>query len=201
MPAPASVIQRQLKERLKNLSESEKTQVLQEALESLPGYTSGPYGDLRNWIKEQTRQAQTRTKVLHSESFTIRKDGHRQIAIAGPPNSGKSSLLRALTGRQVKVGSYAFTTLKPVAATLNLDGALIQLVEIPGLIKGASQGAGNGKAMLAALRVADAAIITAPLTGTGLDELRVVWQEVREAGQPVSTDHVLFDGDQVELRT
>ncbi len=61
----------------------------------------------------------------------IHPDGAAQVAILGPPNTGKSTLHAALTGSHSDVGSYPFTTQYPEPGMLNVDDASIQLVDLP----------------------------------------------------------------------
>ena len=71
------------------------------------------------------------------------------VGLIGLPNAGKSSLLSRLTRAHPKVAGYPFTTLAPALGTLQTDTRQLVLADIPGLIEGASAGAGLGHEFLA----------------------------------------------------
>jgi small GTP-binding protein len=122
-----------------------------------------------------------RSKVTHRDSIAVRREGAAQVALVGPPNAGKSSLLQALSSIQIRTGDYAFTTTRPVPALTRIGGVLVQLVEIPGLIEGAAEGRGGGRALLGVLRNADV-IVYCHDAGRPLAELEAVRAEVEVAG-------------------
>ena len=170
-----------IKRRLVGKEGSERVRELRAILTELPNYGSGPYADIRKWVSAQLDETHMRSRVVHRDSIAVRREGAAQIALVGPPNSGKSSLLQALSNLQIKTGDYAFTTTRPVPALTRIRGVLVQLVEIPGLIEGASEGRGGGRALLGVVRDADA-IVLCHVASAPLDELETIRRELDASG-------------------
>jgi ribosome-interacting GTPase 1 len=181
MPMPHRTQMQLIKRRLVGKDGSERARELRAILAELPGYRNGPYADIRKWVESQLAQTHMRKRVTHRDSIAVRREGAAQIAFVGPPNAGKSSLLQALSDIQIKTGDYAFTTTRPVPALTRVGGVLVQLVEIPGLIEGASAGRGGARPLLGVLRGADA-ILFCHDAGMPVDGLRAVVDEVLGAG-------------------
>jgi small GTP-binding protein len=181
MPMPHRTQMQVIQRRLTGKEGSERIRELRAILNELPNYKNGPYADIRKWVVAQIDAVRARSRVIQRDSIAVRREGAAQIVLVGPPNAGKSSLLHALSEIQVKIGDYAFTTLRPVPALVRLRGVLVQFVEIPGLIEGASQGRGGGRALLGVMRGADA-IIYCQEARAPAAALRVVLDEVGRAG-------------------
>jgi uncharacterized protein len=181
MPMPHRTQMQLIKRRLMGKEGTERVRELRAILEELPGYKNGPYADLRKWVQNEIEESRTRSGVVQRDSITVRREGAAQVALVGAPNAGKSSLLHALSHVQIAIGDYAFTTLRPVPALTRINGVLIQLVEIPGLIEGAVEDRGGGRALLGVLRGADAILFCQDAAGD-VDALRVVRSEVSRAG-------------------
>jgi len=188
VPMPHRTQMQLIRRRLVGKEGVERIRELRQILTELPDYRNGPYADIRKCVSGEIEQTRVRSKVVHRDSIAVRREGAAQIALVGPPNAGKSSLLQALSNIQIKTGDYPFTTLRPVPALTRLHGVLVQLVEIPGLIEGANDGRGGGRALLSVLRGADG-IVYCHDVREPVGELMTVLREVELAG--ISSPSVL----------
>jgi GTPase len=106
--------------------------------------------------------------------------------LVGLPNAGKSSLIARLTRAQPKVADYPFTTIDPVLGTLERDDRQLVIADIPGLIEGASAGAGLGHEFLAHVercRLLVHVLDLRPLDGSDpAENFETVEAELREHG-------------------
>jgi len=91
----------------------------------------------------------SQTGVITKEhKITLELYSIADIGLIGFPNAGKSTLLKAVTRANPKIANYPFTTLHPNIGVANVHGSNLIIADIPGLIEGASKGAGLGHQFL-----------------------------------------------------
>lgn len=112
--------------------------------------------------------------------FSVKKEGHATVVIVGFPSAGKSTLLNKLTNANSPVGSYDFTTLNVIPGLMEYKNVKIQLLDVPGIIGGASSGKGRGKEVLAVARNAD--LILMLIDATKKDQLKQIKTELEGSG-------------------
>ncbi|KAI0343997.1 P-loop containing nucleoside triphosphate hydrolase protein [Trametopsis cervina] len=102
--------------------------------------------------------------------FDVQKSGDARVALIGFPSVGKSTLLSKCTHTQSETAAYEFTTLTAIPGVLEYQGARIQLLDLPGIVEGASQGRGRGRQVVSTAKTAD--LILVMLDATKSEEQR-----------------------------
>ncbi len=114
--------------------------------------------------------------------FDVKRTGDATVAMVGYPSVGKSTLLNRLTSASAEVASYDFTTLRVIPGMLHYRGTRIQILDVPGLIPGASYGRGRGREVLSALRNADLILILLDAAHDATKQYETLLKELYNAG-------------------
>lgn len=85
--------------------------------------------------------------------FDVSKSGDARVALVGFPSVGKSTFLSKITKTKSEAAAYSFTTLTAIPGVLEYGGAEIQILDLPGIIEGASEGKGRGRQVISAAKV------------------------------------------------
>lgn len=91
--------------------------------------------------------------------FDVQKSGDARVALIGFPSVGKSTLLSKTTHTASETAAYEFTTLTAIPGVIEYKGARIQLLDLPGIVEGASQGRGRGRQVVSTAKTADLILI------------------------------------------
>ncbi len=126
---------------------------------------------------EEARRGKKIGKV--DQAYAVRRTGDGTVILVGFPSAGKSTLLNALTGAKSEVAHYAFTTLSVIPGVMDYKFAKIQILDVPGIVRGAAAGTGRGKEVLSTMRNADLCVIL--LDATRLSEYDVIKKEIYES--------------------
>jgi GTP-binding protein len=106
------------------------------------------------------------------------------VGLAGLPNAGKSTFIRAVSSARPKVADYPFTTLNPSLGVVRVGESSFVIADIPGLIEGASEGAGLGHQFLRHLARTRVLLHIVELTSDDpATDVRVIAEELRKYDQ------------------
>src|SRR5213594_4195466 len=104
-------------------------------------------------------------------SYAVRKSGNATVGLVGFPSVGKSTLLNQITDATSAVAAYDFTTLTVIPGVMEYRGAKIQILDMPGLIRGASKGRGRGREVLSVARSCDMILLMVDVFETNVQVL------------------------------
>lgn len=110
----------------------EKIAALEEMLRVIPKHkgTDGLQGDLKARLAKLRREP-PRKGPKSSQSRSLPREGAGQVVLMGPPHSGKSTLVAALTRATPVVADYPFTTREPTPGMMPFEDIAFQLVDLP----------------------------------------------------------------------
>jgi uncharacterized protein len=142
--------------------------------------TQGHIGRLKAKLAVLRLERETRAKGKGGGvGYSVRKSGHATVGLVGYPSVGKSTLLNRLTAAESETGAYDFTTVSIIPGMLRWGGASIQILDMPGLVPGASRGRGRGREVLSVVRSTDLILF---LIDPDHTNLRALQNELEGAG-------------------
>jgi uncharacterized protein len=163
-------IEQQIAEVEKEISETEYNKATQQHIGKLKAKVA------RLKVEAEKRAA---TRGGGGKSFAVKKSGHASAALIGFPSVGKSTLLNSITNARSNVAAYEFTTLDVIPGILYHRDAEIQILDLPGIIRGAAAGRGRGREVIAVARASDLVIFVSDVY---TPDHSVLVGELRSAG-------------------
>jgi small GTP-binding protein len=143
-------------------------------------HTQFHIGQLKAKLARLRAEQEERSKKRAGAGYSVKKTGDATVLLVGFPSVGKSTLINKITKVDSKVGAYDFTTLNVIPGVMEYNGARIQILDMPGIIEGASAGKGLGRQILAAVRSADLVVIMVDVHRA--EQAEIIRKELHHAG-------------------
>jgi ribosome-interacting GTPase 1 len=140
---------------------AEKVEALEDLLATVPKHkgTDKLRADLRRRLSQLRKEATSKKRGGRGDLYVVQKEGAAQVALAGFPNTGKSSILACLTNANPVIAEYPISTLTPLPGMMPFEDIKIQLVDLPPIGNESTDGWVSG-----ILRYADALLIVVDLS-------------------------------------
>ena len=195
MPTNVTVEYAKTEQEYKNAKTTgEKIKALQNMWREAPKHKGGENlrKDIRTKLAKFKEKLKKETEKKKGKALTIKKEGNATIVLVGPTNSGKSLLLRKLTGRKVAVADYDFTTKMPEVGVMNYKGVKMQIIELPAITPGYFYRE-KGPQFFSIIRNADIVVIV-----TDTDNLDYLFEEFNNA--EIKLNEKVLDEDFISLK-
>lgn len=139
----------------------ERLEIMQEMLALMPKHkaTEKLQAQLKAKISKLKEEMERHPSIKHGVSYIIPKQGAGQVVVIGTPNTGKSMLIKSLTGAEPEVGDYPFTTRAPAPYIMRYENVRVQLIDLPPLTSDIME-----SWQVELIKVADAALIVVDLS-------------------------------------
>jgi small GTP-binding protein len=140
------------------ITPEEKLAALEEMLSTIPKHkaTEKMQAQIKRQISRLRKELQSaaRKGPARKEFYRIDKEGAGQVLLVGPPNSGKSMLLRSVSKAEPEVAEYPFTTRMPLPGMARWENIQVQLIDMPPITEETAQ-----PWMFAMMRMADGLLL------------------------------------------
>jgi uncharacterized protein len=178
-----------IQEKIKEIEHEYARTQKNKATEHHLGLLKAKLAKLRHELVEGPKGTGAKT----GDGFEVLKSGDARVALIGFPSVGKSTFLTKVTKTASQAASYEFTTLTCIPGVIEYKGASIQLLDLPGIIEGASQGKGRGRQVIATARTSDLIIMMLE-AGKGEIQKRLLTKELEDVGMRLNKQrpHVYF---------
>jgi len=157
---------------------AEKIAALEKMFATLPKHkgTEKMQADIRRRLSQERKESQKKGSSRALPVYFVPREGAGQVALLGPANSGKSSLVRALTHAHPEIGEFPFTTHMPTPGMMHFENVPIQLVDLPPISADFTE-----PWMAQAIRYADASVLVVDVNDAeDLEEIEFIEADLRE---------------------
>ncbi|MDD5417580.1 MAG: GTP-binding protein [Candidatus Nanoarchaeia archaeon] len=165
----------EIKSRIKEIEEEIAKTPYNKASEHHIGTLKGKIAKLKEKL-----EIQASSKAGGAKGYNVKKTGDATVVLVGFPSVGKSTLINKITNTKSKVAHYAFTTTTSIPGTMQYKNMDIQIVDLPGIIEGASEGKGRGKEIVSVARSSDLILIMIEAFET--DKYDIIKKELYDLG-------------------
>lgn len=163
----------------------EKIKALEEAISCIPHHkhTEKMLRQLKKRLAQLRRELEQRpVKGGRREEFSVEKEGAAQVVLLGATNSGKSSLLAAITGAKPEIAEYPMTTRRPIPGMMVYEDVEIQVVELPAVLTDGLEETSMAYRSLGMARNADLIAVVLDASNKPLEQLRKIVDMLEDVG-------------------